>query len=156
MFRTIALATLLIATNTTAHAAPIISAEIEVIDGDTIKARGSSYRVVGYDTPEVASRGRRVVEPDERAVANIATERFQELINSGTLDLNEVPCVCPAGTHGTKACNNGRKCAVLLLNGKNIGDTLIAEELAVPFVCGPTRCPRMPDWRRIIESQHNQ
>lgn len=138
---------------TAAHAEAIAPTEIKVVDGDTIRARGSSYRMVGYDTPEVASRGRRVVGPDEKAVAILATDRFQELINSGPLELNEVPCACPAGTHGTKACNNGRKCAILLLNGKNIGNTLIAEELAVPFVCGPTRCPKMPDWPRIIESQ---
>jgi endonuclease YncB( thermonuclease family) len=157
MLRTIALAILFTATAAAVvRADPIASAEVQVVDGDTIKVRGTSYRMVGYDTPEMASRGRRVVGPDERAVANLATERFQELINSGTVDLNEVPCACPGGTHGTKACNQGRKCAILLLNGKNIGDTLIAEELAVPFVCGPTRCPKMPDWRRIIERQHNQ
>jgi hypothetical protein len=39
-----------------------------------------------------------------------------------------------------RTCNYARKCALLMPNGKNIGDTLIAEELAVPFVCSATRC----------------
>jgi len=41
----------------------------------------------------------------------------------------------------------------LSLNGKNIGDILIAEDLAQPFNCGPTRCPKTPDWQAIIEEQ---
>jgi endonuclease YncB( thermonuclease family) len=153
MFRTIALVLL---TATLAHAQPITPSKIRVVDGDTIEAHGSTFRVVGYDTPEMASRGRRKVGPDERAVANLATERFQELINSGPLDLKEVPCSCPVATQGTKACNHGRKCAILLLNGKNIGDTLIAEELAVPFLCGPTKCPKMPNWPKIIEGYNRR
>lgn len=28
--------------------------------------------------------------------------------------------------------------------GRDVGDILIAEGLAVPFVCGPTRCPKKP------------
>jgi endonuclease YncB( thermonuclease family) len=138
-----------------ARADSITPSEIRVIDADTIEVHGLTYRMVGYDTPETKSRGRRVVGPDERAVAKIATERFQELINSGPLDLKEVPCSCRVGTQGTKACNNGRKCAILFLNGKNIGDTLIAEELAVSFVCNQTRCPKMPNWPKIIDSQQN-
>lgn len=133
-----------------ARAEPITPSEIRVIDGDTIEAHGLTYRMVGYDTPETKSRGRRAVGPEERAVANLATARFQELISSGPLDLKEVPCSCPAATLGTKACNHGRKCAVLSLNGKNIGDALIAEELALPFECGPTKCPKLPDWPKII------
>ena len=50
-------------------------------------------------------------------------------------------------------CNHGRKCGVLKLEGKNIGDTLIAEELAMPFHCSATRCQRMPNWESIIEKQ---
>ena len=107
--------------------------------------------MISYDTPETTSRGRRIVGPDEKALANLATERLQELINSGPLDLQEVTCSCPKDTLGTKACNHGRKCAILLINGKNVGETLIAEELAVPFVCSPTRCPKMPNWPKIIE-----
>jgi hypothetical protein len=49
--------------------------------------------MIGYDTPEVVTPGRRV-GPDERAVATIAKERFVELLGSGSLDLTEVRCSC--------------------------------------------------------------
>jgi endonuclease YncB( thermonuclease family) len=119
---------------------------------DTIDAHGERYRMIGYDTPEVVTPRRRV-GPDERAVATIAKERFVELLNSGPLDLTEVRCSCSAKKLRDGTCNYHRKCAVLSLNGKNIGDTLIAEELAVRYVCSATRCPRMPDWPSILERQ---
>lgn len=137
---------------TSIQAGPVSVDAITVVDGDTIDVGGHRYRMVGYDTPEIKTR-RRKVTADERALAVLASERFSELLRSGPLDLTEVACSCPASAIGTKKCNGGRKCAILLLNGKNIGETLIAEELAVPFVCGETRCPRMPDWPGIIASR---
>lgn len=109
--------------------------------------------MIGYDTPEIKTR-RRVVGADEKAVATIAMERFIELLHSGPLDLKEVRCSCPEKTIGTRWCNGGRKCGLLTLNGKNIGDTLIAEELALPYVCGKSKCPPMPDWPRVIENNN--
>lgn len=125
---------------------------ITVVDGDTIDVGPDRYRLVGYDTPEIKTP-RRKLSADEKALATIAKERFAELLRSGPLDLTEVACSCPASTIGTQSCNYGRKCGLLTLNGKNVGVTLIAEELAVPFVCGKASCPRMPDWPRIIEQQ---
>jgi hypothetical protein len=61
---------------------------------------------------------------------------FAELLKSGSLDLTEVPCSCSAKKLRDGTCNHGRKCAILSLNGRNIGDTLIVEELAVPYVLG--------------------
>jgi endonuclease YncB( thermonuclease family) len=135
-----------------AQAKPINVNAIVVVDGDTIDVGPQRFRLVGFDTPEI-STPRRKVSADERALASLARQRFVELLHSGPLDLTEVACSCPATTLGTKECNHGRKCGVLLLNGKNIGDTLIAEELAMPFRCGATRCPKMPDWPAIIGSQ---
>ena len=97
--------------------------------------------MIGYDTPEVVTPALARVGPDERAVATIAKERFVELLGSGPLDLTEVRCSCSTKKLRDRTCNHHRKCAVLSLNGKNIGDTLIAEELAVPYVCAATRCP---------------
>jgi endonuclease YncB( thermonuclease family) len=142
---------LLLVSGSAASAEPIQSSEIRVVDGDTIEARGARYRMVGYDAPETATRGWHKVGSDEKALGLLAKERFQELINSGTLDLQEVPCACPRSKIEDRTCNHGRKCAILRLNGKNIGDSLIAEELAVPFVCGETRCPKMPNWPEIIK-----
>ena len=86
-------------------------------------------------------------------MATIAKERFTELLNSGPLDLTEVRCSCSAKKLRDGICNHHRKCAMLSLNGKNIGDTLIAEELAVLYVCSARKCPPMPDWPRIHERQ---
>ncbi|BAP82069.1 SNase-like nuclease (plasmid) [Bradyrhizobium diazoefficiens] len=55
------------------RAEPITAAEIAVVDGDTIDAHGQRYRMIGYDTPEVATP-RRKVGADERAVAMLAKE----------------------------------------------------------------------------------
>jgi endonuclease YncB( thermonuclease family) len=143
---------LLVVSGSAASAEPITSSEIRVIDGDTIEARGAVYRMVGYDTPETATTRWRKVGRDEKALGLLAKERFQELINGGTLDLKEVPCSCPRSKIEDRTCNHGRKCAILTLNGKNIGDSLIAEELAVPLVCGKTRCTKMPNWSKIIQS----
>ncbi|MHC2284007.1 endonuclease YncB(thermonuclease family) [Bradyrhizobium diazoefficiens] len=134
------------------RAEPITAAEIAVVDGDTIDAHGQRYRMIGYDTPEVATP-RRKVGADERAVAMLAKERLGELLHAGALDLTEVPCSCSKSALNKGTCNHGRKCAVLTLDGKNVGATLISEELAVPYVCSATRCPRMPNWERILEQQ---
>jgi len=134
------------------RAEPLSVDAVAVVDGDTIDVGPHRYRLVGFDTPEI-NTPRRMVYADEKALATIAKERFIELLHSGPLDLTEVACSCPASTIGTKNCNHGRKCGILTLNGKNIGETLIAEELAVPYVCRRTSCPRMPDWPKIIGSQ---
>jgi hypothetical protein len=40
--------------------------------------------------------------------------------------------------------NRGRTCGTLKAKGRDVGEILIAEKLAVPFVCGEYRCPRTP------------
>ncbi|MBC9883701.1 thermonuclease family protein [Bradyrhizobium sp. INPA01-394B] len=134
------------------RAEPVSVDAITVVDGDTIEIGSYRYRLVGYDTPEIKTR-RRKVTADERALAMVAKERFTELLHSGPVDLVEVVCSCPAKTIGIKKCNYGRKCGRLTLNGKNIGEMLIGEELAQLFVCWETSCPEMPDWPKIIEKQ---
>jgi endonuclease YncB( thermonuclease family) len=136
------------------RAEPISVDEIVVKDGDTIHARGAEFRMIGYDTPETWTR-RRKVGPDERALAMIAKERFGELLKSGSLDLTEVRCSCSAKQRRENTCNHQRKCGVLTLNGTNIGDILIAEELAVPFRCTKSKCQKMPDWPTIIKRMEN-
>ena len=50
--RIAALSCLLLLIATTATAEPIATGAIQVIDGDTISARGQTVRLVGLDTPE--------------------------------------------------------------------------------------------------------
>jgi endonuclease YncB( thermonuclease family) len=146
----IALLTLLVVCGS-ATSEPIQPSEITVVDGDTIKARGHRWRMVGYDTPEIRNRWRKVSRA-ERELGMCAKQRFKELLKSGPLDLSEVQCSCPIKMLGTKICNYGRKCGLLTLNGENIGEKLINESLAERFECEATKCPAMPKWEEIIQN----
>ncbi len=127
---------------TPAMAEPIAPSSIRVIDGDTIEVEGRkpNIRLVGFNTPETdlfhCEAGRRLGVQ--------ATARLKAIVSLGDLDLELVPCACKSGTEGTRACNYGRSCGVLKTSGANVGDILRAEGLAVPFVCGKTRCPKTP------------
>jgi endonuclease YncB( thermonuclease family) len=130
---------------TVAAAEPIAPDEIDITDGDTIDARGYTWRLLGCDTPEFWSRNRKVPLCEKR-LALLAAERLQQMVQGGGLTLTEKRCSCPESTIGTKRCNWGRKCGSLTVHGKNVCDVLIAEGLARPYHCGPTRCPRTRPW----------
>jgi endonuclease YncB( thermonuclease family) len=123
-------------------AAPIETEDVRVIDADTIRVyrKRPDVRLVGFNAPET----RRAKCSAERELGNQATRRVRELVLAGSLDFDFVPCACAPGTEGTDACNYGRQCGVLKSNGRGIGEILIVEKLAVPFVCGTTRCPPTP------------
>ncbi len=116
----------------------------DVIDGDTVRLRGLSFRLVGFNAPET---GRNAQCASENELGYRATARLQSLIRTATrAELMPVPCACPAGTHGTSACNYGRSCGILYADGQDVGNILIAEGLARPYACGPTSCPRRHQW----------
>lgn len=133
---------------TVAWAEPISISEIKVRDGDTIQARGERYRLVGFDTPETWSR-RRVVSPEERALGKQARTKLKALLQTGSLDLTDVPCArtkhARPDAQGRWRTNN-RLCARLTLDGRDIGDILIEEGLARKFVCTETKCPKQSPW----------
>ncbi len=116
---------------------------IEIIDGDTIRSGGYVYRLVGFDTPETGKNSRCA---REQTLGAAATRRLTELIRSGGHVLARVPCACLAGTEGTSACNYGRLCARLTVQGRDVGSILISEGLARPYVCGGTSCPPRAGW----------
>jgi endonuclease YncB( thermonuclease family) len=126
----------------TYSAHPISRSEFTITDGDTIHIDGQSrgMRLVGLNAPETWQPQC----PEEKALGERAKARLRQLVSSATLDVQRVPCSCPPGTEGTYACNYGRSCGILRANGRDVGQILIAEGLAVPFVCGVTRCPRTP------------
>jgi endonuclease YncB( thermonuclease family) len=122
--------------------ARITSDVVRVIDGDTIRIghQKPDIRLVGFNAPET----RRAQCEAERQLGDRATARLRNLVQSSKLDFEFVACSCPSGTEGTSACNYGRRCGTLKANGQDVGLILIRENLAVPFVCGQTRCPPTP------------
>ena len=129
-----------------AAAEPISPDRIRVLDGDTIRIDETKpdHRLVGFNAPET----RRAKTEHERNLGAIATTRLREIVRGGNLDYSKVECSCKPGTASTQWCNFGRFCGILKSIGVDVGQILISEELAVPFVCGPTGCPKTPNsWR---------
>src|SRR6516165_7976043 len=120
-------------TTGTALAEPINPADIFIIDGDTIQIyhQHPNIRLVGFNAPET----RNAACQAEADLGTKATRRLRELVRAGRLDFEYVRCSCP---DTTRSCNWERDCGILKSNGRDVGAILIAEELAVPFVCGTT------------------
>jgi micrococcal nuclease len=118
------------------------SQNFTVTDGDTIRVSGElkGTRLVGFNAPEVFSPKCEY----ERQLGGRATARVKQLVSTSSTRIRKVSCACEPGTEGTKLCNYGRSCGVLLAGGRDVGQILISEGLAVPFVCGSTSCPATP------------
>jgi len=97
--------------------------DIRVIDGDTIEDRAASvtYRIVNIDTPETGARAQCAAE---RALGASATQRTRALIAGA--DRVETR---PTG----RTDRYGRAIAFVLIDGRDLGETLIAEGLARPW-----------------------
>lgn len=114
-----------------------------MIDGDTVKLDGNTYRLVGFDTPEKGALARC---EDERNRADAATKRLKALIATGDARLSRVACACKPGHEGTKLCNDGRLCGSLSVGGRDVAQIMISEGFAEPYVCSVTSCPRRKSW----------
>jgi endonuclease YncB( thermonuclease family) len=127
---------------TPAFAESINPADIRIIDADTIHihSKQPNIRLVGFNAPETRNATCQV----EADLGARATRRLHDLVKLGNLDFEYVRCSCPENTQGTFACNYARNCGTLRSNGRDVGASLIAEGLAVPFVCGATSCPKTP------------
>ena len=87
-----------------------------VVDGDTLWLQGEKIRLEGFDTPEV-SEPKCSAEP---RLGNNATQRLTALLNGSEWEL---------ARWGEKD-RYGRTLATISVNGRHVGDTLIAEGLA--------------------------
>jgi micrococcal nuclease len=133
----------MVSTTPTSSSSVYDSRDFSVTDGDTVQLFGANTgtRLVGFNTPET-------YEPrcnQELALGRQATGRLKDLVKAANqVELRLVACACSPGTHGTSECNFGRSCGVLTVDGRDVGDMLIAEGLAVRFQCGRTSCPPLP------------
>ena len=127
-----------------AHSDPIASQDVYVLDGDTIAVKGKTIHLVDFEAPEL---GRHAHCGLERMLAARATSRLRQIIRADDdIDLQVIECSCRPGTEGTRWCNHGRACGYLTVNGRNVGDLLVAENLAHPLVCGQFSCPQRKAW----------
>jgi endonuclease YncB( thermonuclease family) len=96
---------------------------MRVVDGDTLEDMRAdiTYRIVNIDTPETGSRARCNAE---RALGDRATALARSLI-SRARDLE----LRPTG----RIDRYGRTIAFVLIDGRDLGETLIAEGVARPW-----------------------
>lgn len=102
-----------------------------VVDGDTIWLEGKNLRLQSFDTPEPWTDicGGKA----EVALARRASARLLELLNSGPITVE---------TFGLDSTGK-RTLATVRLDGRDVGDILIAEKLARRWPDGPEWwCPR--------------
>ena len=92
-----------------------------VIDGYTLEDMGADITTGSrIDTPETGSRARCQAERD---LGNRATQQARTLISSGDVELR------PTG----RIDRYGRAIAFVLIDGRDLGETLIANGLARPW-----------------------
>ena len=112
--------------------------QIQVIDADTIRVSGRTgdVRLNGISTPQT----QRAQCDAERERGYAAMRRLRSIVESASLELQQVACACPPNTEGSEACNAGRRCGILRANGWDVGERFIAEGLAVRMTCTATGC----------------
>ncbi len=113
---------------------------ISVVDGDTIRINGRLTRLTGFNAPETWKPNCTA----EQRLGEAATARLRQLVDGGEARYASVRCACRPGTEGTMNCNYGRACGSLRVDGRDVGDILISEGLAVRYRCGTTGCPPSP------------
>lgn len=94
-----------------------------MVDGDTFRMGGTKIRIADIDTPEThPARCRREAE-----LGAAATRRLHTLLNSGAVSLKAI---------GRDADRYGRKLRLVSVDGRGVGETLVAEGLARRYAGG--------------------
>jgi endonuclease YncB( thermonuclease family) len=95
------------------------------VDGDTIDALGKRIRLVGFDAPELGEHAHCGLE---RMLAARATSRLRQMIQLNSDILADRRLLMSA-----RHCwDDGlRSCGYITIDGRNVGDVLIAENWGV-------------------------
>lgn len=101
----------------------VAASQIYVVDGDTIDVSGARVRLVGFDTPETY-RARCTYE---KRLGDLATARVRELLDG----VVRVELMLLPGRD-----RYDRLLGRLMVNGRDVGDTLISEGLARAYEGG--------------------
>lgn len=96
---------------------------IRIVDGDTFNLNGAIVRIENIDAPE--TRGAKC--DAERRLGLVATTRLEELLAGGRIKLVRNPA------ERRDVDRNGRKLRRVLVEGRDVGEQLIAEQLARPW-----------------------
>jgi endonuclease YncB( thermonuclease family) len=91
------------------------------LDGDTVRAQTETFRLANIDAPEVGGRAQCLAE---RALGAKATVRARQLVASA----RRVEAM-PTG----RKDRYGRIIAHVTVDGRDLGETLISENLATPW-----------------------
>jgi endonuclease YncB( thermonuclease family) len=120
----------------------VSAGQVQIIDADTIRVSGrqGEIRLAGFSPPRTVNAQCDV----ERERGYTALRRLRSIVESASLELQPLPCACPANTEGTEACFGGRRCGILRANGWDIGERLIAEGLVARMACTATGCAPPP------------
>lgn len=97
-------------------------AAVRAIDGDTVVIDGETIRLANIDAPETGG-----AKCDaELRLGRVAKSRLEFLLSSGTISLIR-------GDGSRMKDRYGRTLGRITIDGKDVGETLIAEELARPW-----------------------
>lgn len=111
----------LLALNIIVVASPA-GAAVRTIDGDTIEVDGETIRILNIDTPEI----RHAQCDAERRLGIVAKHRVEQLLRGGSIGIRR-------GDGGRMTDKYGRTLAVVLVDGRDLGEILVNEGLARPW-----------------------
>ena len=100
----------------------LLALTFTAVDGDTLTAGAETIRILNIDAPET-----RDAKCDaERRLGHVAKRRLQELLDEGDI-------VITRGDGDRMTDRYGRTLARVSAKGEDVGDQLVAEELARPW-----------------------